>query len=79
VCDLDGRPYPDLIVIETSQEHGIIAGRSGRTTLPDLPIGAQVRILPNHSCATAAQHDRYHILDEGKRSVSIEWERIRGW
>jgi D-serine deaminase-like pyridoxal phosphate-dependent protein len=23
VCDLDGRPYPDLIVAEANQEHGI--------------------------------------------------------
>jgi D-serine deaminase-like pyridoxal phosphate-dependent protein len=80
VCDLDGQPYPDLIVVETNQEHGIVAGRCGPTTaLPDLPIGAQVRILPNRACATAAQHDRYHVLGEEKHSVATEWERFRGW
>jgi D-serine deaminase-like pyridoxal phosphate-dependent protein len=80
VCDLDGQPYPDLIVVETNQEHGIVAGRCGPTTaLPDLPIGAKVRILPNHACATTAQHDRYHVLGEEKHSVATEWERFRGW
>jgi D-serine deaminase-like pyridoxal phosphate-dependent protein len=80
VCDLDGRPYPDLIVAEANQEHGIIAIRPGTgAVLPDLVIGARLRILPNHACATGAQHDRYHVLSEGTRSVETEWERFRGW
>ena len=29
VCDVDGRPYPDLIVSDASQEHGIISVRPG--------------------------------------------------
>ncbi|HET6970897.1 MAG TPA: alanine racemase, partial [Phenylobacterium sp.] len=29
VCDLEGRPYPDLLVAEASQEHGILALRAG--------------------------------------------------
>jgi D-serine deaminase-like pyridoxal phosphate-dependent protein len=35
--------------------------------------------LPNRACATAAQHDRYHVLGEEEHSVSTEWERFRGW
>jgi D-serine deaminase-like pyridoxal phosphate-dependent protein len=46
--------------------------------LPDLPIGARVRILTNHACATGAQHDRYHVLDAGG-AVSAVWPRINGW
>jgi len=58
VTDLSGRHYPDLIVAEANQEHGIVALRPGSSAaLPALPIGAKVRILPNHACATAAQHD----------------------
>ena len=50
VCDIDGAPYPDLVVADASQEHGIVSIRSGSAgTLPDLPIGARVRILPNHA------------------------------
>lgn len=79
VCDIDGRPYPDLIVTETNQEHGIIALRSG-STAPQvtLPVGTKVRILPNHACATGAQHDRYHVVAAGAGTVR-QWERFRGW
>lgn len=79
VCREDGEPYEDLIVIDTNQEHGIIARRPGSTApLPDLPIGARVRILPNHACATAAQHDRYHVLAADGALEAI-WPRFSGW
>ncbi|UHC19389.1 DSD1 family PLP-dependent enzyme [Methylobacterium currus] len=79
VCDPAGRPYPGLVVRDANQEHGILALRPGSdASLPDLPIGAQVRILPNHACATGAQHDRYHVLDEDGRVAAI-WPRINGW
>ena len=79
VCDLEGRPYEDLVVLRANQEHGIVAARPGSSAkIPFLRIGDRVRILPNHACATAAQHDRYHVLDENN-SVSATWPRFRGW
>jgi len=78
VCDAQGRPYPDLVVLSTNQEHGIVGIRPGLSaSLPDLPIGTRLRILPNHACATAAQHDQYHLLD-GHRLAGT-WPRFRGW
>ncbi|KOX56022.1 alanine racemase [Streptomyces purpurogeneiscleroticus] len=78
-CDIAGRPYPDLIVRDANQEHGIVAVRKGAAAgLPDLPIGARLRILPNHACATGAQHDRYHVVADGRLSGEI-WPRINGW
>jgi D-serine deaminase-like pyridoxal phosphate-dependent protein len=78
VCGLDGEPIGDLIVINANQEHGIVAPRpcSGLAA-PDLPVGARLRVLPNHACATAAQHDRYHVLEGGV--VTEEWPRFGGW
>ncbi|ACL58056.1 DSD1 family PLP-dependent enzyme [Methylobacterium nodulans] len=79
VCNLAGQPYPDLIVADTNQEHGIVALRRGSdAALPDLPVGARVRILPNHACATGAQHDCYYVLD-GSGRVGAVWPRINGW
>ncbi|UQD71887.1 alanine racemase [Bradyrhizobium japonicum] len=79
VCDLAGKPYPDLIVTDANQEHGIIALRKGsNAALPDLPIGSRIRILINHACATGAQYDRYQVLD-GEGRVSAVWPRINGW
>lgn len=79
VCDLEGRPLDDLILVSANQEHGIIAPRpgSGRTP-PDLPVGTRLRILPNHACATGAQFDGYHVLGLEQDQLSY-WPRFRGW
>lgn len=77
VCDLAGRPYENVIVIDANQEHGIVGLRSGSTSdLPDLPIGSRVRILPNHACATGAQHGCYRVIGSAGMST---WPRISGW
>lgn len=69
--------HPNLIVISANQEHGIIASRSGAAVdFAAFPIGSSLRILPNHACATAAQHDRYHVTDGAGSAV---WPRFGGW
>lgn len=77
VCDVDGRPLADLVVADANQEHGIVARRGGGVP-PELPVGTRVRVLPNHACATAAQHPAYHVVD-GSRAVSATWRRFAGW
>ena len=77
VCDLDGRPIADLLVVEANQEHGVIAARNGGKPRP-LPVGTRIRILPNHACATGAQHTAYHVVDGG-RTVEATWSRFSGW
>jgi D-serine deaminase-like pyridoxal phosphate-dependent protein len=47
--------------------------------LPDLPIGAKVRILPNHACATASQHELYDVVSAGSDAIEAQWPRMRGW
>ena len=81
VATMDGEPFGDLIVSATSQEHGIVSVRPGsRASLPRLPIGARVRVYPNHACATGAQFDRYYLTEPGDEAVSGEWRRIgAGW
>ena len=79
VCDVTGRVLPDLIVTAANQEHGIIACRPGSgAELPDLPVGTRLRILPNHACATAAQHAGYHVLPATGGSPAF-WPRFGGW
>jgi len=79
VCDAQGCPIPDLIVADTNQEHGIIADRNGGAIdLARFPIGTLLRILPNHACATAAQHPCYNIVDGGVE-VEAAWARFSGW
>lgn len=80
VCDVSGRVLDDLIVREVSQEHGIITVRpASGATLPELPIGTQLRILPNHACATAAQFDGYEVVPPEPGAPLARWPRIHGW
>ncbi|MGD9847375.1 MAG: DSD1 family PLP-dependent enzyme, partial [Variibacter sp.] len=46
---------------------------------PDFPIGERLRILPNHACATGAQHDRYHVVEAEGNAVVATWPRFSGW
>ncbi|TPV95364.1 MAG: DSD1 family PLP-dependent enzyme [Myxococcales bacterium FL481] len=81
VCDLRGEVVDDdLVVLSTSQEHGIVGPRSGaQLDLARFPIGSHLRVLPNHACATAAAHDGYHVVDGVDLRVTAYWERCRGW
>lgn len=56
-----------------SQEHGQLFA-TGDTRLR---IGDRIRLVPNHSCITAAMFDRYYVVD-GDRVVD-EWRPARGW
>lgn len=71
VCNLDLHPLP-LRLIALSQEHGKIEGDVVR-----YPVGTQLRIIPNHSCLTAAMYDRYYAIEDGR--VVGEWQPVRGW
>jgi len=81
VRGVDGRALPeDLIVISANQEHGVIARRDGRS--PDFsryPVGSLLRVLPNHACATGAQHARYQLVEGCEPQVVGCWERTNGW
>lgn len=80
VCDMAGRPIPGLVVVNANQEHGIVALRAdARAGAPELPVGARLRILPSHACATAAQHDRYHVIGAGGCDATAQWPRFTGW
>jgi len=80
VCDIDGKPFADIIVEDASQEHGIIKVRPGSgAELPSLAIGERVRILPNHACATGAQHAAYQVVNGPARTIAAVWPRMRGW
>jgi len=44
----------------------------------DPKVGALLRDAPNHTCMTAAAHDRYFVVDGGDEVVAI-WDRVNGW
>jgi len=75
---ITGKVRNDVTVSSTNQEHGIITAGLGEIDFDDFPIGSQVRILPNHACATAAAHDRYFVTDGGEAILDV-WDRVNGW
>ena len=80
VCDAAGTPIDGLLMSGANQEHGIVSHRSGDPALtPMLPVGTRLRILPNHACATGAQHDRYHVVDGANPRIDSVWTRFSGW
>jgi D-serine deaminase-like pyridoxal phosphate-dependent protein len=73
------RGFGEAIVTRVHQEHGEARGGPDQPLPFDrLPVGARVRVAPNHACLTAAAHDRYHVVDGGERVVAV-WERVNGW
>jgi len=80
VCDIEGHVIPGLVVIEANQEHGIVSVRSGSdASLPDLPVGTRLRILPNHACATTAQFASYEVVQAHNDAPLAHWEQFGGW
>ncbi|MBK1657536.1 alanine racemase [Paracraurococcus ruber] len=78
VLDLDGAPLPgEALVARAYQEHGEVQA-DAPLPFDRLPVGARLRVLPNHSCLTAAAHDRYHVVDDGREVVAV-WDRVNGW
>lgn len=79
VCDVSGKPVDELIVASANQEHGILAKRGGGAIDPArYPVGTLLRVLPNHACATAAQHGAYHVLNADAQIEAV-WPRFSGW
>jgi D-serine deaminase-like pyridoxal phosphate-dependent protein len=75
VLDLAGNDL-NMRVESVSQEHGAIHV-GDEATFDRLKIGSRVRILANHSCLTAAQHEHYHVLENG--AIVDRWEIHGGW
>ena len=80
LCDAHGNVLDGWWVSGANQEHGICTWR-GVGAAPDVaqrfPLGTRLRILPNHACATAAQHGHYAVLRDG--AVAAQWARFNGW
>jgi D-serine deaminase-like pyridoxal phosphate-dependent protein len=79
VVDLLGqRSLGRSIVSRAYQEHGLV---DLDPTLPSFmpPIGTRLRVLPNHTCMTAAAYDRYFVVDGASDEVVAIWPRVTGW
>jgi D-serine deaminase-like pyridoxal phosphate-dependent protein len=79
VCDSAGQILPGYTLSSANQEHGILSrqGTPDADIATRFPIGTQLRILPNHACATGAQYPHYQALaPDGTLAC---WPRLHGW
>jgi D-serine deaminase-like pyridoxal phosphate-dependent protein len=80
VCDISGSVIPGFMLTSANQEHGIVSAENGTAALDitkTFPIGTQLRILPNHACATGAQFPEYQVISNS--GTTATWERFYGW
>jgi len=69
----DQHPLPGIRLSSVSQEHGEIEGPGTAGLRP----GTILRILPNHSCLSAACFDSYKVVRDTE--IIDEWRPFRGW
>ncbi|WP_175811683.1 DSD1 family PLP-dependent enzyme [Burkholderia contaminans] len=79
VCTEHGDVLGDYLMSAANQEHGIVsrAGTPDAGIAQQFPIGTRLRILPNHACATGAQHPEYQAI--GEDGGAQTWPRFYGW
>jgi len=68
-------PDPALTLTHASQEHGFVEGGTAADRAR-FAVGSRVRIMPNHSCLTAAMFDAYEVV-RGEEVVG-RWTIHRG-
>ncbi len=73
-CEME----PRVSVRAVSQEHGIVGGPAGEVGAVQgrWAVGEKLRILPNHSCLTAALFDHYEVV-RGEEVLG-RWKIWRG-
>jgi len=79
VCDALGQLLEPYVLSAANQEHGIVSrgGEPDHAIVERFPVGTQLRILPNHACATGAQFPHYQVL--GTDGALQSWPRFYGW
>jgi D-serine deaminase-like pyridoxal phosphate-dependent protein len=80
VCDVQGQAMPGYVLSGANQEHGILSLADARIDVDiekRFPVGTQLRVLPNHACATGAQFPEYQAVVGNE--VSATWARFYGW
>ena len=69
--------HPGLYLDRISQEVGVVASKAP-IDFSKFPLGAPVRILPNHACMTASVHRDYYVVDDEGVVVAV-WTPCFGW
>jgi D-serine deaminase-like pyridoxal phosphate-dependent protein len=75
LLDLEGTDL-GVRIDALSQEHGEATALEA-SLIERLTVGTRVRVVPNHSCLTAAQHSYYNVI--ANEHVVDRWKVQGGW
>jgi D-serine deaminase-like pyridoxal phosphate-dependent protein len=67
---------PRVNISHVSQEHGFLEGPEAADVRGRFRVGDRVRVMPNHSCLTAAMFDEYWVVEDER--VMDRWKIWRG-
>jgi D-serine deaminase-like pyridoxal phosphate-dependent protein len=74
--------HAGLVIRKMTQELGVVGRADGGALGSQLKLGDVVRVLPNHSCMTAASFPLFQVVrerDGGRREIIGAWVPARGW
>jgi D-serine deaminase-like pyridoxal phosphate-dependent protein len=81
VCDVSGKVIEGFQLTGANQEHGILSQVNpcdDQKITSRFPVGTQLRILPNHACATGAQFPAYYMVHD-RQVIGSAMSRFYGW
>ena len=81
ICDVSGKVIDGFQLIGANQEHGILSQVNPcdeQNITSRFPVGTQLRILPNHACATGAQFPAYYMVKD-QQVIGPAVSRFYGW
>lgn len=69
---------PNWQIIKLAQEHSVVAGVSAED-FKHVNVGDVFRVVPNHSCLTAACYEFFVVIEDGDDIVRDVWVPVKGW
>ena len=76
------REDPNMVLQKLTQEVAVVGTADGSPINFDaFPLGTVCRVLPNHSCMTAAMFPNYNVTRDvgGERRVVAQWAPCKYW
>lgn len=69
---------PNWKIVKLAQEHSVVAGVSV-DDFKQVNVGDVFRVIPNHSCLTAACYEFFLVIQDNGEDIVDVWVPVKGW
>lgn len=69
---------PNWKIVKLAQEHSVVANVSAED-FERVNVGDVFRVIPNHSCLTAACYEFFIVIEENGDEIVDVWVPVKGW